>query len=153
MLQTPIKFSICQVLIDTWWNVNYVVHYAYILIVFVLIDTWWNVNQFIVRQFSLIISFNRYMVECEFCHILYSGINLFCFNRYMVECEFYLLNYVFLFYQVLIDTWWNVNAERRSMYPRTFAVLIDTWWNVNSIFVDTVDWGWFGFNRYMVECE
>ena len=32
-------------------------------------------------------------------------------------------------------------------------VLIDTWWNVNSIFVDTVDWGWFGFIRYMVECE
>ena len=31
------------------------------------------------------------------------------FNRYMVECEYSCLQCVSMVYQVLIDTWWNVN--------------------------------------------
>ena len=31
------------------------------------------------------------------------------FNRYMVECEYCCLQCVGMVYQVLIDTWWNVN--------------------------------------------
>ena len=31
----------------------------------VLIDTWWNVNKFLIRHVFDILSFNRYMVECE----------------------------------------------------------------------------------------
>ena len=32
---------------------------------FVLIDTWWNVNTIYSTVSLFIISFNRYMVECE----------------------------------------------------------------------------------------
>ena len=33
------------VLIDTWWNVNYIHRSAYQRAPRVLIDTWWNVNK------------------------------------------------------------------------------------------------------------
>ena len=33
-----------EVLIDTWWNVNYDKNGAYFTFGRVLIDTWWNVN-------------------------------------------------------------------------------------------------------------
>ena len=32
------------VLIDTWWNVNFLLHSQLELKYLVLIDTWWNVN-------------------------------------------------------------------------------------------------------------
>ncbi len=77
------------VLIDTWWNVNfvsnacvsgydtrfnrYMVECEFYLIGFqfplriVLIDTWWNVNLTLDDiSFHRLASFNRYMVECEF---------------------------------------------------------------------------------------
>ena len=53
----------------------------------VLIDTWWNVNEELEWFVDTVISFNRYMVECE-CVSLISAGNSSC---------------------VLIDTWWNVN--------------------------------------------
>ena len=35
----------------------------------VLIDTWWNVNFFIFcASVVIVFGFNRYMVECEFYH-------------------------------------------------------------------------------------
>ena len=40
MLQTPTKF----VLIDTWWNVNFIRKSSNYKNGNVLIDTWWNVN-------------------------------------------------------------------------------------------------------------
>ena len=55
--------------------------------------------------------FNRYMVECEYVD---KSINLNvinCFNRYMVECEYDLGRKNCKYVWVLIDTWWNVNAE------------------------------------------
>ena len=58
--------------------------------VVVLIDTWWNVNTWM-RGSHLQegLSFNRYMVECEWAYQLYD-----------------------LFFPfVLIDTWWNVNVS------------------------------------------
>ena len=35
------------------------------------------------------ISFNRYMVECEFQYLILEFFAGFRFNRYMVECESY----------------------------------------------------------------
>ena len=78
-----------RVLIDTWWNVNFIRKSSNYKNGNVLIDTWWNVN-----TTSFIMStnnhfrFNRYMVECEsffYATLLavYMG-----FNRYMVECEY-----------------------------------------------------------------
>ena len=53
----------------------------------VLIDTWWNVNFVSITDNESVEGFNRYMVECE----SYWGCTDFsqgrCFNRYMVECE------------------------------------------------------------------
>ena len=33
----------------------------------------------------------------------------YSFNRYMVECEYVSRSIAFNVYDVLIDTWWNVN--------------------------------------------
>ena len=33
--------------------------------------------------------------------------------------------------RVLIDTWWNVNADKSPLAMASVTVLIDTWWNVN----------------------
>ena len=54
------------------------------------------------------------------------------FNRYMVECEFDLNRKSIRFDQVLIDTWWNVNIAITIMVIWYLSVLIDTWWNVNT---------------------
>ena len=52
------------------------------------------------------------MVECEF-NPANPRILPFCsFNRYMVECESVLVEQKDIVEQVLIDTWWNVNAKR-----------------------------------------
>ena len=106
-------FLAFSVLIDTWWNVNFLLHVAIASSKLVLIDTWWNVNAYMGRIASKRSSFNRYMVECEF---------------------FSASSFVTLPVMVLIDTWWNVNYK----IPRTMlfacVVLIDTWWNVNTTF-------------------
>ena len=39
----PVKAS--RVLIDTWWNVNYINIGGVTDQTYVLIDTWWNVNE------------------------------------------------------------------------------------------------------------
>ena len=54
---------------------------------------------------------------------------------------------------VLIDTWWNVNAEECHTLILTDTVLIDTWWNVNKLMLAGVFPDALRFNRYMVECE
>ena len=33
--------------------------------------------------------------------------------------------------RVLIETYWNVNAERTGLSPAFWRVLIETYWNVN----------------------
>ncbi len=56
-----------EVLIDTWWNVNLIPINVENPPEWVLIDTWWNVNLDGYRgEDCLILGFNRYMVECEF---------------------------------------------------------------------------------------
>ena len=57
----------------------------------VLIDTWWNVN---------------------FCQ---AGLKtkVISFNRYMVECEYFFITFIVTEKTVLIDTWWNVNTEKK----------------------------------------
>ena len=46
-----------------------------------------------------------------------------------------IVKYCFFIVLVLIDTWWNVNADDVSFVIRKEGVLIDTWWNVNSFTV------------------
>ena len=77
-----------QVLIDTWWNVNFDRIMNMKSSIHVLIDTWWNVN-YVSGNTALVrvISFNRYMVECECCQSDCIRLSTNCFNRYMVECE------------------------------------------------------------------
>ena len=55
-----------KVLIDTWWNVNINNYDSHTKSITVLIDTWWNVNvKQIKEDKTMRKSFNRYMVECE----------------------------------------------------------------------------------------
>ena len=76
------------VLIDTWWNVNFIYATIRKTDILVLIDTWWNVNRMIyISRFGQGIGFNRYMVECEFHSALGMLEPVNSFNRYMVECE------------------------------------------------------------------
>ncbi len=70
---------------------NYIQHSKILNPNKVLIDTWWNVNLSVYANMPPSISFNRYMVECE-----YDIIN---FKDGEIK-------------RVLIDTWWNVNDER-----------------------------------------
>ena len=82
-------------------------------IVTVLIDTWWNVNDKVYTIYNADgVGFNRYMVECEFLADSWTVLDIIRFNRYMVECESERID---LWHaptrKVLIDTWWNVNAE------------------------------------------
>ena len=70
----------------------------------------------------------------------------------MVECEYACGYSHSRIKSVLIDTWWNVNAEDCHTLILTDTVLIDTWWNVNTCAADIIT-TFFSFNRYMVECE
>ena len=54
--------------------------------------------------------FNRYMVECESMIAVHIFDCFLRFNRYMVECEFADVTAMKQAVEVLIDTWWNVNA-------------------------------------------
>ena len=52
------------------------------------------------------------MVECEYTNYSSGSVVLLSFNRYMVECELVLHLQVFVnTIFVLIDTWWNVNQS------------------------------------------
>ena len=75
------------------------------------------------------------------------------FNRYMVECEYACGYSHSRIKSVLIDTWWNVNAEDCHTLILTDTVLIDTWWNVNVWKSESSSSTSSSFNRYMVECE
>ena len=99
--------------------------------VLVLIDTWWNVNPITYWKYLVIFGFNRYMVECESTRMTISQIRKAGFNRYMVECELLKNHICHVLTFVLIDTWWNVNEIEKRWFPVADMVLIDTWWNVN----------------------
>ena len=45
------------VLIDTWWNVNYLQRRNILRVKIVLIDTWWNVNLTRKEEVSTLIEF------------------------------------------------------------------------------------------------
>ena len=49
----------------------------------------------------------------------------------MVECEYDGNTMDEKKIRVLIDTWWNVNADKSPLAMASVTVLIDTWWNVN----------------------
>ena len=57
------------------------------------------------------------------------------FNRYMVECEYLMLFALMILIKVLIDTWWNVNHSMCRRFRSEMLVLIDTWWNVNEFII------------------
>ena len=71
----------------------------------------------------------------------------------MVECEYACGYSHSRIKSVLIDTWWNVNAEDCHTLILTDTVLIDTWWNVNVWKSESSSSTSSSFNRYMVECE
>ena len=48
--QLHLSQMLTNVLIDTWWNVNYYYFYNHLKGDQVLIDTWWNVNYGIGRD-------------------------------------------------------------------------------------------------------
>ena len=54
------------------------------------------------------------------------------FNRYIVECKYQKRKAAIIIAQVLIDTQWNVNLDRKGFYCEECRVLIDTQWNVNT---------------------
>ena len=62
-------------------------------------------------------------------------------------------NVILISFQVLIDTWWNVNQEYPYFNLTGVSVLIDTWWNVNNQSAAQHNKLQYSFNRYMVECE
>ena len=87
MLYVMYLLMFVHVLIDTWWNVNTERPDINIFHAVVLIDTWWNVNDEYLIAHTNIISFNRYMVECESVVFASMTTTVDSFNRYMVECE------------------------------------------------------------------
>ena len=82
-------------------------------------------------EYSEIVCFNRYMVECECVQA--------CGSRWrslVLIDTWWNVNHLSLRHRkkkinVLIDTWWNVNAADCSRCCWQASVLIDTWWNVN----------------------
>ena len=94
-----------HVLIDTWWNVNYVrmpsVGFSAISFNRYMVECELNSDR---CRLYISYSFNRYMVECEYaCCYSHSGIKS-GFNRYMVECEFWSMTTDKAVIVVLIDT-------------------------------------------------
>ena len=53
------------------------------------------------------------MVECESTWEWEENGGCLCFNRYMVECECVTNSKDKENVAVLIDTWWNVNTEKK----------------------------------------
>ena len=107
--------------------------------------------------FFIVLGFNRYMVECEYCIRIKNGYRWHGFNRYMVECEFRTGKKNSWTFWVLIDTWWNVNQLLETIQSLATAVLIDTWWNVNSEFASWEGWHkkvlidtWWNVNRWNI---
>ena len=75
------------VLIDTWWNVNFIKMALFIILQMVLIDTWWNVNK---SSIFLLPSFYRVLIDTWWnvnYHKTHPFLSPSSFNRYMVECE------------------------------------------------------------------
>ena len=75
------------------------------------------------------------------------------FNRYMVECEFAIVIIVINCCMVLIDTWWNVN-----IWSTANPIKSDIGFNRYMVECELLYFYYFlsgilGFNRYMVECE
>ena len=74
------------------------------------------------------------MVECEYYFGDTPTLQSPGFNRYMVECEYTSKPRCKNRFNVLIDTWWNVNISAKDVVNNAIHVLIDTWWNVNISF-------------------
>ena len=79
-----------KVLIETLWNVNFCLNSACVCCLLVLIETLWNVN----------LNAESDRAEAP------AGI-----NRNIVECKFFLRWYLARSSRVLIETLWNVNVE------------------------------------------
>ena len=73
-------------------------------------------------------------------------------NRNILECKSKRSSRLFPSTSVLIETYWNVNDNRRESSFRANLVLIETYWNVNS----NMDTGLrliTGINRNILECK
>ena len=120
-------------LIDTLWNVNFVVGHVFYDFVSELIDTLWNVNV-LCRLHSLTAAYriNRYIMECKWDFLCVLFVFSDRINRYIMECKFnFKLRKRDCLTLELIDTLWNVNGIN-FICPTVFSLeLIDTLWNVN----------------------
>ena len=92
------------------------------------------------------------MVECEFDEVLeeLSDFQVLIDTWWNVNSNYILAEFEDVI--VLIDTWWNVNLSSVCLSLKAVVVLIDTWWNVNCLRLPAL-LIYFRFNRYMVECE
>ena len=54
-------------------------------------------------------------------------------NRNILECKYFQDKSALLFFQVLIETYWNVNDYKQPVRRKENNVLIETYWNVNGI--------------------
>ena len=127
------------VLIETYWNVNFPERLYLTALHFVLIETYWNVNKFKAAKAFKDAGINRNILECKYdirnhrgtghdrinrnileCKsvILPTAKNTsICINRNILECKSRVAVPVLVATGVLIETYWNVNAERTGLSP------------------------------------
>ena len=100
----------CEVLIETYWNVNRHAAAASALGFRVLIETYWNVNHLhiLIHTTSDVVLIETYwnvnMIVLKFVVFAEAGL-----NRNILECKFGFLNEKHWSEVVLIETYWNVN--------------------------------------------
>ena len=96
-------------LIETLWNVKFIVGYVAQCVVCDLIETLWNVKNTTAEDHGWLVSrFNRDIVECKVIDTYQSTVD---------EID-------------LIETLWNVKSKLKSIYSSSNIDLIETLWNV-----------------------
>ena len=122
--------------------------------VYDLIDTLWNVKD-LPPPWSLrcLLRFNRYIVECK-VFIVSAPLRLQqTIIRQHRQCKVFIVSAPHVWTVDLIDTLWNVKADRHDSVRGDIHDLIDTLWNVKSEFKMIVYGPCVRFNRYIVECK
>ena len=103
-----LRFLICQVLIETSWNVKRGQAIATPVENIVLIETSWNVKCECISFFYLIHSINRNIVEYKVLKVYTTYIRILRINRNIVECKAHKQHFTVYFCIVIIETLWNV---------------------------------------------
>ena len=64
-------------------------------------------------------SINRNILECKEIIFISTRSFFLCINRNILECKEYKMDYVFAMEEVLIETYWNVNASDVSAWAKS----------------------------------